>query len=382
MSRVEPFENAPDYVRKFLINEIIQRKSPATVEEYYYDIRLFLKYIAMEKRKAEKKEQEQELPELSFLESQPDKEDRGKMISLKKNRKKTNKEKDLEIRKQEKQKLDQVEEESITDEEILGVTTYDVESFVAYLMNNMLDTEATRSRKISALRSFYAYLLSKKWIDENPVASIPLPRKKRSLPVYLTLEESEALLDFFSKDQSGFKERNFCIVTLFLNIGMRLEELVGINRSDIKDGEKITITGKGNKERTIYLNEACKKAIKNYEPNRIAPPEGSQDEDALFTSRQKNRISRRMVQKIIKDAIYSMTLKDGFSKLDGKKYSTHKLRHTAATLMYQYGGTDIRALQDVLGHENLSSTQIYTHVSDEQVKSAIANNPLNKFRED
>jgi site-specific recombinase XerD len=191
------------------------------------------------------------------------------------------------------------------------------------------------------------------------------------LPKYLTLDDSKKLLEVASNEDNRNNERNYAITTLFLNCGMRLSELVGINIADIKFEEcQMNVIGKGNKERTIYLNKACMRAIDQYLSVRPKDKFTNSDaEKALFLSERRQRISRRMVQEII----YSELKQAG---LDSSKYSVHKLRHTAATLMYQYGQVDIRALQELLGHESISTTEIYTHVSNNQVRNAVESNPL------
>ena len=198
----------------------------------------------------------------------------------------------------------------------------------------------------------------------------------KRLPRYLTLDESEKLLTVTQKDENNpNKERDFAIITLFLNCGMRLSELVGINIPDINfETSKLTVIGKGNKERSIYLNNSCVSAIKDYlaiRPNN-AKHDRKNSEKALFLSKNKQRISKRTVEYIVRKEL----MRAGF---DTTKYSTHKLRHTAATLMYKYGKVDIRALQELLGHQSISTTEIYTHVDNEQVRSAVESNPLANF---
>lgn len=212
-------------------------------------------------------------------------------------------------------------------------------------------------------------------VEENPAIGIKTPKQEKRIPKYLSLEDSKRLLNVTADENDENKERDYAIITLFLNCGLRLSELVGINISNIDFSEsKLTVIGKGNKERTIYLNEACIKAIKEY--ISVRPKEGIKVDSkasnkALFLSKRKERISNRTVQYIVEREL----LKAG---LDTSKYSTHKLRHTAATLMYQYGKVDIRALQELLGHESIATTEIYTHVSNEQVRNAVESNPLNK----
>ena len=232
---------------------------------------------------------------------------------------------------------------------------------------------ATRARKASTIRIFFAYLYDQKIISDNPAIGIKTPKLGKRMPKYLSLEDSKKLLDVTYDEKDENKERDYAIITLFLNCGLRLSELVGINISNIDFSEnRLTVIGKGNKERTIYLNNACVNAIKGY--MSVRPTEGVKNDfkasnKALFLSKRKERISNRTVQYIVDREL----LKAG---LDTSKYSTHKLRHTAATLMYQYGNVDIRALQELLGHESIATTEIYTHVSNEQVRNAVESNPL------
>ena len=200
-------------------------------------------------------------------------------------------------------------------------------------------------------------------LDVNITKELDSPKIPSKLPVFLSLDESLKLLENIDGE---FKIRDYCIITLFLNCGMRLNELVNINISDIH-GDHLTVTGKGNKQRTIYLNDACKSAIQSYMEAR--PKDNVKDRRALFLSKQKTRISNNMVYKMIKKNIER-------AGLDSSIYSPHKLRHTAATLMYKYGNVDVRALQEILGHEHLSTTQIYTHIDEEQLRDAVGKNPL------
>ena len=213
-------------------------------------------------------------------------------------------------------------------------------------------------------------------IDVNPAQNLETPKLDRRLPKYLSLEDSKKLLSTTANEDNRNSERDYAIITLFLNCGMRLAELVGININDIDFSEnKMTVIGKGNKERTIYLNKACVQAIKDY--LNVRPKEGIKTDKfnskkALFLSERKERISRRTVQYIVDKELTA-------AGLDTKKYSTHKLRHTAATLMYQYGNVDIRALQELLGHESISTTEIFTHVANEQLRNAVEVNPLSEY---
>lgn len=232
---------------------------------------------------------------------------------------------------------------------------------------------ATRARKASTIRIFFAYLYDQKIIPDNPAIGLKTPKLGKRMPKYLSLEDSKKLLNVTYDENDENKERDYAIITLFLNCGLRLSELVGINISNIDFSEnRLTVIGKGNKERTIYLNNACVNALKDY--ISVRPTEGVKNDSkasnkALFLSNRKERISNRTVQYIVDRELTK-------AGLDTSKYSTHKLRHTAATLMYQYGNVDIRALQELLGHESIATTEIYTHVSNEQVRNAVESNPL------
>lgn len=253
--------------------------------------------------------------------------------------------------------------------DISDVSLSDAYMFLVYCKDSRGNNERTRARKATTLRNFYKFLtVQKKLIDENPLQELDSPKIKKTLPKYLTLDESLALLN--SVD-GKYKERDYCILTLFLNCGMRLSELVSLNLSDIRSNNTLVVTGKGNKERTVYLNDACIDAINAYLPFR--PVDGVKDKDALFISRQKTRISPKTVQFIVKNTLEK-------AGLSGRELSTHKLRHTAATLMYQHGNVDVLAIKEILGHESLSTTQIYTHIMDEQLRNAAASNPLSAIK--
>lgn len=251
------------------------------------------------------------------------------------------------------------------------VTLDDIHSFLFYLTSTYHSKAATRARKAASIRVFFSYLTQKeKLLEINPAQGLETPKIDKRLPKYLSLDESKQLLAVTKSESDENKERDFAMITLFLNCGMRLSELVGINIKDINFSDsKLTVIGKGNKERTIYLNKPCMDAINEY--LAVRPHDGVKydSKDALFLSKRKERISNRMVQEIVKKEL-------GRAGLDMNKYSVHKLRHTAATLMYQYGKVDIRALQVLLGHESISTTEIYTHVDNEQVKDAVNSNPL------
>lgn len=255
---------------------------------------------------------------------------------------------------------------------IQSITLADAYAFLSYCKDERGNSARTRARKVSTLRAFFKFCtVQKRIIKENPMQELDTPKLKSTLPKYLTLEESMTLLK--TAAEGPYKERDFAIITLFLNCGMRLSELVSLNYNDIRDDHTVKITGKGNKERTIYLNDACISAINEY--MKVRPVDGvdGKDKNALFLSKRKQRISPKTVQHIVYTAL---------DKAGLQGYSVHKLRHTAATLMYQYGDADVLVLKEILGHENVGTTQIYTHVVNEQLKKATDANPLNKaFKE-
>ena len=317
-------EDNPEFVNSFLDYTItILNKSPNTVKEYNYDIANFLKYM----KKQFKLSDEKDFKEIKINDM------------------------DISIMKK--------------------ITLQDIHGYISYMARELNSSPATRARKISSIRVFFKYLTSKaKLLDVNPAQDLETPKLGRRMPKYLSLEESKKLLNVTQSEDNRNNVRDYAIITLFLNCGMRLSELVNINITDIDFSEsKMTVIGKGNKERTIYLNKACMKAIKDYLSIRPHDRVKNDSRDALFLSERKERISNRSVQDIVKKELQR-------AGLDTKKYSVHKLRHTAATLMYQYGDVDIRALQELLGHESISTTEIYTHVNDERVRNAVENNPL------
>lgn len=310
------YEENPDFVNSFLnYYTSILNKSPETVYQYNHDINMFLKYM--------------------------------------------------------KNKFHLSDEENFSIDTLKKIKEDDIYEFLSYLTNTHHYKSATRARKVASIRMFFKYLKKKKLISSNPAEDIEAPKIDKRLPKYLDLDESKKLLQVAVNSDNRNSERDYAIITLFLNCGMRLSELVGISIKDINFSDmKLTVIGKGNKERTIYLNKACINAINNYLAVR---PQGKDDtknsKDALFLSERRERISKRTVQYVVDKELLA-------AGLDTKKYSTHKLRHTAATLMYQYGEVDIRALQKLLGHQSISTTQIYTHVSDDQVRNAVESNPL------
>ncbi len=305
----------------------IKERSDRTIQEYHYDLELFFRFL---KQYRGLTEPEQEFDEISI------------------------------------QDIDQAFLQSIQLSEMYR--------FISWLGKNRNNGPAARSRRISAIRTFFNYLHTKaKVIEHNPAAELESPKLKKTLPRHLSIDESVHMLSLAANADDPFAERDYCILTLFLNCGMRLSELCGINLQDIQE-DTLTVLGKGGKERTIYLNQVCIQAIEQYLPTRLEPKlDDKKSQNALFISRNRQRISQRAVQNIVKKYI----MKAG---LDPERYSVHKLRHTAATLMYQYGHVDLRSLQQILGHSSVSTTEIYTHINNDMLHEAVENNPLNSFR--
>ncbi|MBR2721807.1 MAG: tyrosine recombinase XerC [Clostridia bacterium] len=257
-------------------------------------------------------------------------------------------------------------------EELKELRTEDLYDFLFYANQMRNNQWSARSRKLSAIRSLYKYLVNKRhYLEYNPTIDIDSPKPKKSLPKVLSLQEAEALLLAVERDrESPNRLRDYAILTLFLNCGMRVSELVGINLRDIEsDFSSLRVTGKGNKERIIYLNDACQSALCEYMIERVSAKNGKVHDKALFIS----RLGQRMSVKTVQAMVYKYLKLAG---LETKHYSVHKLRHTAATLMYQSGNVDVRVLKDILGHEQLNTTQIYTHVSNRDMEAAMAKNPL------
>ncbi len=317
--------SSPPIIRDFLTyNETIKGKSAKTVDEYYLDLQTFFRYMLTARGMIDGDTPFEKIPI-----------------------------KDIDL------------------DFIKTVTVSDLYAFIVYCKNERSNNPSTRARKTSTLRIFFKYLTSQLHLLEvNPAEMLESPKLKQALPKHLTLEDSIELLNSIDGNN---RERDYCIILLFLNCGMRLSELCGLNLSDISSDGSMRILGKGNKERIIYLNSACIEAIKTY--IAVRPKDGLTDDarNALFISREHRRLSNKTVQHIVKKHLEN-------AGLAGKGLSTHKLRHTAATLMYQHGNVDIRVLKDVLGHANLGTTQIYTHVSNDQVKRAIDANPLSSAK--
>lgn len=266
--------------------------------------------------------------------------------------------------------LEEIPVQDITLDFLRTITTLDIFEFMNFVADTRSNMSSTRQRKSSSLKSFFGYLaIHEGLLDQNPTENLTPPKKAKTLPRFLTLEQSIELLNAV---EGPDKERDYCILTLFLNCGMRLSELVGINMRDvIHNNETLRILGKGNKERMVYLNDACLSSIAAY--IKVRPKDDVVDRNALFLSNRGTRISPKTIQAMVNKYLDKIGL-------GGAGYSVHKLRHTAATLMYRHGHVDIRVLQDILGHENLGTTEIYTHTSSTQMEDAVNANPLSKVR--
>ena len=328
---MQRYSDCPQVVRDFLVyHETIKGQSQRTISEYYLDLRMFLRFM--------------------------------KLMRC-----------DMPIHT----RLDDIPIKDIDLDFIRAITTSDIYDFLSYLANDRTpDPDAAvpeygisptaRARKLSAVKSFYKYLTVRtKQLVQNPVADLEYPKLRKSLPKYLSLQQSAALLQAVSGQN---EKRDYAILMLFLNCGIRRSELVGLNLTDVYE-DRIRVTGKGNKERIVYFGSACRKAIDAYLVERNKKV--LSDNRALFGSRDGNRISVTAVHRLVKKALLQ-------AGLDATQFSAHKLRHTAATMMLS-GGVDVKTVQEVLGHEHLNTTQIYTHIENTELKIAAEANPLSKL---
>ena len=325
------YTDCPQVLRDFLTyHENIKGQSPRTISEYYLDLRMFFRFIKLMRS---------DMPVRSNLD-------------------------DIDIRDIDLKFIEQI-------------TTSDIFDFLSYLANDRTANPdalvpdyginpSSRARKLSAIKSFYKYLTVRtKQLVENPVADLEYPKLRKSLPKYLTLDQSASLLQAVSGPN---EKRDYAILMLFLNCGIRRSELVGLNLTDVYE-DRIRVVGKGNKERFVYFGSSCRKAIDAYLPERNK--KALTDNRALFGSRDNNRISVTAVHRLVKKHLLA-------AGLDATNFSAHKLRHTAATMMLS-GGVDVKTVQEVLGHENLNTTQIYTHIENTELKIAAEANPLSKL---
>lgn len=325
------YADCPQILRDFLTyHENIMAQSPRTIHEYYLDLRMFLRFMKLMKE--------------------------GRSIDT---------------------RLDEIDILDVDIEFVKTITTSDVFEFLSYLANDRVANPdalypdhgiqpSSRARKLSSIKSFFKYLtVRKKALSDNPVAELEYPKLRKSLPKYLTLEQCQALLSSVSGTN---QKRDYAILLLFLNCGIRRSELVGLNITDVQE-DRIRVVGKGNKERIVYFGSSCRQALDAYLEER--KKKVLTDNRALFGSRDGNRISVSAVHRLVKKALLE-------AGLDPEQFSAHKLRHTAATLMLS-NGVDVRTLQDVLGHENLNTTQIYTHVESTELKLAAEANPISRL---
>lgn len=302
--------------------------SPRTVDEYMLDLRTFFRFIIADRKSIDPASEE------------------FQKISLK----------------------------EVDAEFLRSISPSDIYEFLFFCERELKNAAAARARKLSAIKGFFKYYTKTKMLlEQDPSANIETPKKKKSLPRHMSLEEATLFLNTVRADTSvpqNMRIRNYCMMTLFLNCGMRLSELVGINLGDVdKYLRSLRVLGKGNKERIIYLNDACRATLREYLPIRNEQKPDTASTNALFLSNRGSRINNRTVQWTVEKYLEE-------SGLGNRGFSVHKLRHTAATLMYQNGGVDVRILQEILGHEQLNTTQIYTHVSNSDVEAAMSKNPL------
>ncbi|MDE6762070.1 MAG: tyrosine-type recombinase/integrase [Oscillospiraceae bacterium] len=322
--KINPKE-CPRYLNEFFtFQRVVKIKSERTLESYYIDLRIFLRYVKLTKG-----------------EIRPDTPMRDITIS------------DIPI------------------EWVRDFSKLDILNYLSYVATDRGNTAKTRHRKLASLKVFYKCLYRDlNLIPSDPTKDIDYPKMHEHLPKFLTLNDSIKLLENMNKEDPYYY-RDYCIITLFLNCGMRLSELVGLNLQDVNlDERTMRLLGKGDKERIIHINDACADSIVQYVSER---EKSSVEPDALFLSKRGTRITNRRVQQIVDNA-----LRD--SNLDNQGYSTHKLRHTAATLMYQHGNVDTLILKEILGHKSISTTEIYTHISNESVKEAMDASPLANIR--
>ena len=326
--------NSPEIIREFLFyHETIKSHSTKTIDEYFLDLRTFFRFLKVHKGLVNK---DTPFEEISIMD--------------------------------------------IDKAFVEAVTITDVYEYLAFLSRdrpkqaNSRNTAyglspASRARKTATIRSFYKYLNLKSInnrLSENPVADLDAPKIRKTLPRFLSLDEGVRLLD---NVDGVYRERDFCILTIFLNCGLRISELANLDLSDIRV-DSIRVLGKGNKERIVFINDACADAINDY--LQVRKLSAGTNERALFLSSRRTRISTSTIHSLVKKHLLA-------AGLDSTKYSSHKLRHTAATLMLK-SGVDVRTLQELLGHEHLNTTQIYTHIENSSLRDAAMRTPLSGYK--
>ena len=329
-----PLETMPSLVKEFaLYKTVVQNASSKTVSEYLLDLRMFFRFL---------------------------------------------KARELNISPENEADFEKIDIRSIDLDYIRNITVEDIYEFITYVDTDRKNMEAAKARKLSSIKGFFKYLTTKRMmLEDNPAINIETPKRKQALPKFLSLDESVLLLNTVKNDKESTSViRDYAIITLFLNCGMRVSELVGIDLNDVdKELRSLTVTGKGNKQRIVYLNSACREALFDYITERGSEKHVKANTPALFLSNREQRISVKTVQWLVYKYL-------DMAGLESKHYSVHKLRHTAATLMYQSGNVDVRVLKDILGHEQLNTTQIYTHVSNKHMQEAMEHNPLSSLKID
>ncbi|MGX9134585.1 tyrosine recombinase XerC [Rummeliibacillus sp. JY-2-4R] len=313
-------QKKPKILRDFLIYlTAIKGKSKRTRDEYEYDLTLFLRFLLVIQQ-------------------------------------------DLEIHQ-----IETIDIQGIDSAFLKDISLEDMYMFLEYCEEQRKNSANTRARKVATLKSFFKYLKSKRnIIEENPAENLETPKVSKRQPIYLSFDEAKTFMNGISS--KCHHDRDYCMMTFFLNLGIRVSELCNLNVDSIQE-RFLTVRGKGDKERTVYLNDACMKTLNTYLENERPNIKDSTNNQALFLSQKGTRLTRQRVAKIVKQINHS-------SGLEKKMLSPHKLRHTSATMMYK-SGADIRSLQQILGHSNVSTTQIYTHVEDKEIQRVIENNPFN-----
>ena len=321
------FKTFPQFLQDYaMYNTAIKGISEKTICEYLLDIRTFFRYITCENQNINVEEAD----------------------------------------------FDKISISNLTLDDAKAIRDTDIIKFLVFAKTTRVNSATTRMRKISALRSLYNYLCNKRhYFEDNPTIYIDRPKAAKTLPKFMSYDECMTLLHTIRNDiDSPTNARDFAIIVLFLNTGMRLSELTGLDlQSFSPDLTSVKVRGKGNKERLIYLNDFAMSAIKEYLEVRLDPKYVRTSDKAFFLSSREQRISAKTVQWMAHKYF-------DLSGLGNRGLSVHKLRHTAATLMYQHGKVDIRILKDLLGHEQLNTTQIYTHVVNENLEQAVSQNPL------
>lgn len=314
------YSSAPVILREFLhYSQYIKIQSPRTIRGYFIDLQMFFRFLIQKRNNSVNNDT-----------------------------------------------INEVDISGVDLDFISKVSKSDIYDYIYFISQKRNNSAASVARKLSSIKSYFKYLTIKtNALEFNPAENIEQPSLKKRMPKYLSLEQSLALLNNL---QTDFTERDYCMLIFFLSCGMRLSELVGIDINDIND-DTLRVIGKGNKERFLYLNNSCIIALNEYlnVRNSIVSPTS---EPALFISkRTKRRLTGRRVEQIVKECLKTCGI-------DEKGFSAHKLRHTAATQLYRYGGADVLALKELLGHEHVSTTEIYTHISDEDIKKVAKSSPL------